>query len=156
MELLEGVVVIEDENLGNTTRSLHRCEYGILAGGGRCVLVHPSFAGQEPVHADLRIMERHGFEEIEAGLVPAGQDVGNPGARDAQRIGELRLRDILSVQELLEAFVHGEFDKCYKSNESKVKIQVKMCRERGRRRGENRLEYIEVIISLDIIKSLII
>ena len=136
MELLERAVVVEDENLGNAPRSLHRRKYGILAGGGRCVFVHPSFARQKPVHADLRIVERHGFEEIKAGFVTAGQDMGNPGTGDAQRVGKLRLRDVLRVQELLKAFVHGEFDKCYKSNESKVKIQVEFGWRTDQRRGD--------------------
>jgi hypothetical protein len=36
----------------------------------------------------------------------------------------------------LKAFVHGEFDKCYKSNESKVKIQVEFGWRTDQRRGD--------------------
>jgi hypothetical protein len=32
--------------------------------------------------------------------------MGNPGARNAERVGQLCLRDALSVQKLLKAFVH--------------------------------------------------
>ena len=137
MELLKGVVVIEDENLGNAARSRRGRKYRILAGR---VLVHPSFAREEPVHANLRIVDGHGFQEIESGFVPAGQDVGNAGAGDAQRVGELRLRDILRVQELLKTFVHGVILRCYKSNESKVKIQVHQHRQSVVKRGVKDLE----------------
>ena len=137
MELLKGVVVIEDENLGNAARRLRGRKYGILAGR---ILVHLSFAGQEPVHADPGIMQGHGFQEIESRLVPAGQDVGNPGAGDAERVRQLRLRDILRVQELLKAFVHGKILRRYKSNESKVKIQVKKWGPDTGGRGGNKLE----------------
>ena len=122
MELVKRVVVIEDENLGYAARRLYGRKYGIL---GRILLVHASFAGEEPVHADLGIVRSHGFQEIESRLVPAGQDVGNAGAGDAERVRKLRLRDVLRVQKLLKAFVHGVILRCYKSNESKVKIQVK-------------------------------
>ena len=100
MELLERAVVVEDENLGNAPRSLHRRKYGILAGGGRCVLVHPSFTRQKPVHADLRIVERHGFEEIKAGFVTAGQDMGNPGTGDAEvyAVAAVSLLSLIAAQ----------------------------------------------------------
>ena len=98
MELVKRVVVIEDENLGYAPRSLYGRKYGILAG---YILVHPSFAGQEPIHADPGIVHGHGFQEIESGLVPTGKDMGNTGACNAQRVRQLRLRDILRVQKLL-------------------------------------------------------
>ena len=65
---------------------------------------------------------------------------GYPGAGDAERVRQLRLRDILRVQELLKAFVHGKILRCYKSNESKVKIQVKKWVPDTGGRGGNRLE----------------
>ena len=72
MELVKRVVVIEDENLGNAPRGLGGCKYGILARG---VLVHTAFAGQEPVHTDLGIVQGHGLQEIESGFVPAGENM---------------------------------------------------------------------------------
>ena len=47
------------------------------------------------------------------------------GAGDAERLRKLRLRDVLRVQELLKAFVHRVILRCYKSNESKVIMQVR-------------------------------
>ena len=121
MELVKSVVIIKDENLGNAARRGFGRKYGILAGS---ILVHPAFAGQEPVHADLREVYGHGFQEIESRLVPTGQDMGYPGARDTERVRELGLRDVFRVQKLLKAFVHSVILNCYKSNETKVIIQV--------------------------------
>ena len=121
MELFKSIVVVKDENLGNAARRRRRGKYGILGGH---ILIHPAAARQEPVHADPGVVDGHGLQEIESRLVPSRQDVRNAGARDAQRIGQLGLRDIFCVQELLKAFVHGINVVCYKSNESKVKIQV--------------------------------
>ena len=45
-------------------------------------------------------------------------------APEQERVRELGLRDVFRVQELLKAFVHSVILNCYKSNETKVIIQV--------------------------------
>ena len=41
-------------------------------------------------------MATQAFDEVEAGLVASGEDVGDAGACDMDRVGELRLRNIFS------------------------------------------------------------
>ena len=79
---------------------------------------------RDSVHADLREVYGHGFQEIESRLVPTGQDMGYPGARNTERVRKLCLRNVFRIQKLLKAFVHSVILNCYKSNETKVIIQV--------------------------------
>ena len=91
LKLLKCIVIVEDENLGNAARRLKGRKNGILRRWSGGVLVHPSFSGQQPVHIDLREMEGHRFQEIEAWFVPSGKDVRNAGSRNAERLGQLCL-----------------------------------------------------------------
>lgn len=67
---------------------------GSLETGRGVLLVHFAPSADEPFEIELGIMLGNAAYEIIAGLVPSGQNVGNAGARDFDRIGELCLRDI--------------------------------------------------------------
>ena len=61
-------------------------------GDGRTVLlVHLAFTGDEPFEIELGIMLGNAADEIIAGLVPAGQYMGNAGSGDIDGVGELSL-----------------------------------------------------------------
>ena len=60
-------------------------------------------------------MTDHTLEKIEAWFVPAGQNVGNAGAGDADGLRELGLADVFSGEKLLQTLVHFSKRFVYKS-----------------------------------------
>ena len=51
-------------------------------------------------------MAGHTFDEVESGLVPSCKDVGYTCPRNSESVGELRLTEALSRDELLQTLVH--------------------------------------------------
>lgn len=63
------------------------------------------------------------FNEIEAGFVASGQNMGDAGACDADRVGELGLTDVFRGEKLLKTLVHKSKRIIHKSNKSVTFLQ---------------------------------
>ena len=77
---------------------------------GKIGLVHLSLAGYEPFKVQSRVAFCHAFDEVEARTVASCQNMGDAGARDADRVGKLRLGDVLRSEKLLKTGVHFVYD----------------------------------------------
>ena len=69
-------------------------------------------------------MTGRALDKIEAWFVASGQDMGDAGACDADRVGELGLADVFSGEKLLETLVHKSKRIVYKSNKFLSLFQV--------------------------------
>jgi hypothetical protein len=89
-------------------------------------------------------MQGHGFQEIEAWAVPAGEDMGYSSPGNAERVRELGLGDVFRIQELLKALVHGDEYSFYKSNQSVWKRQILFNWKRGVKHALYTVDIIEL------------
>lgn len=119
LEFPERSVVVKYDNLGNLRRTfccfwhfnlLDRW-FDILSREARILkrLVHTTLTADKPFQIETGEMPGYTLDEFKSRLVAASQNVRYACLGYTDRVSELRLRDILGIEELLKALVHGFF-----------------------------------------------
>lgn len=112
MELLKGVVGVKNKDSIHFTAVIcgllreeihHNTALRVLWGW---FLVHFAPSGKQPFKIQGGVVKHQALQKIIAGLVAAGQNMGNTAACNGEDIGKLSLREIFCLQKLQKTTIH--------------------------------------------------